>query len=134
MGDFPVPAANMIVAVVDDDEGMRRSICAILEIAGFPTRSYGSAEAFLADGDVGGHVCALIVDQNLGRTTGLDLIRVVAARAEYPAILLISAELTPQLARAALTAGATEAKHKPVSPSEVINFCTKAKQRSNAVR
>ncbi len=124
-----MPETETIVAIVDDDDGMRRSIRALLEVAGFATRCYESAEAFLADREAIDRSSVLIVDHNLGDISGLELIRIVASHPEHPAILLISAALTPQIADAAIAAGAAWASSKPVPPQDFITFVTSAPRR-----
>ena len=62
-----------IVIVVEDDEGMREAIESLLDVAGFATVAYGSAEALLAGGEVAGALC-VVSDLKLPAMSGLELV------------------------------------------------------------
>lgn len=62
-------SARQWVAVIDDDESLRRSIVRLLRSVSVDARGYGSAEEFLDRADGSEPVCA-VVDLYLG--TGLN--------------------------------------------------------------
>lgn len=78
------------VALVDDDPAVRGALAFWLEIEGFSVRSYGSADEFLAAGDLPAYGC-LVVDHHLPGMSGLDLVSHLSARhVRLPIILITS--------------------------------------------
>jgi FixJ family two-component response regulator len=63
---------NSYVAVVEDDESVRRSFARLLRTVGFQPVTYGSAEDFLSDGKQPSFDC-LILDVQLPGLSGLEL-------------------------------------------------------------
>jgi FixJ family two-component response regulator len=69
MQEPPPPAT---VAVVEDDEGVRRALARLLRITGYAVRTYSSAEEFLALGRAAAVDC-LVLDVYLGAMNGFEL-------------------------------------------------------------
>jgi FixJ family two-component response regulator len=61
-----------VVSVVDDDESFRAALQRLLKSAGFPVRSFASAEDFLKSGQQHNTGC-LITDIRMPGMSGLDL-------------------------------------------------------------
>jgi len=77
-----------VIAVVDDDPGILRSLENLLESADQAARVFASAEALLESGCLAEIDC-LISDIDMPVVDGLELLRVVrAARPELPVILI----------------------------------------------
>ena len=93
-----------IIAVVDDDAAVRNSLKFSLEIDGFAIRTYASAEELLGSGDLDNFQC-LVVDQDMPRMTGLELVTTLRAQGVKVPTLLISGRLTPAVTRQASVAG-----------------------------
>jgi hypothetical protein len=70
--------ATTYVAVVDDDQSVRRSFARLLRAAGIQPVTYGSAEAFLADLKRPKFDC-VVLDVQLGGMSGIELGEVLAA-------------------------------------------------------
>jgi FixJ family two-component response regulator len=66
------------VAVVDDDQSVRRSFSRLLRAAGMRAFPYGSAEAFLTDTGQPPFDC-LVLDVRLGGMSGIELAHCLAA-------------------------------------------------------
>jgi FixJ family two-component response regulator len=66
--------AAQVVAVVEDDEAMRRAIGRVLESEGLVAEAFPSAEAFLASGAEARGTC-LVLDVALPGMSGIDLYR-----------------------------------------------------------
>lgn len=81
---------NVNVAIVDDDASSCRAVSRLLRAAGISSAAYESAETFLASGSCG-EVDCLILDLQLGGMSGFELQRQLAARAEAPPIVFITA-------------------------------------------
>ena len=93
-----------IIAVVDDDAAVRNSLKFSLEIDGFTILTYASAEEFLSSGNLDNVQC-LVVDQDMPRMTGLELVTALRAQGVKVPTLLISGRLTPAVTRQASVAG-----------------------------
>ena len=69
---FEAPA--VVIAVVEDDEGMRQAMRRLLEAEGFATEVFASAEALLAAGAAERARC-LVLDLQLPGMSGVELDR-----------------------------------------------------------
>ena len=103
---------SRLVSIVDDDDLMRGALQGLLKEAGFTTRSFASAEEFLASGDLNQTMC-LIADIRMPGMSGLDLqTRLTADRIKIP-IIFITAHGDARLRMQAMRAGAVEFLSKP---------------------
>ena len=81
-------SSGLVVAVVDDDQSILRSLEYLLESADYPVRTFASGAALLQSGCLPNIDC-LISDIDMPGMDGFELLRVVhEARPELPAILL----------------------------------------------
>ena len=93
-----------IIAVIDDDTAVRNSLKFSLELDGFAVRPYADAAELLGSGNVTDLQC-LIVDQDMPRMTGLELIAMLRAQGVNVPALLVSGNFTPAVTRQASVAG-----------------------------
>src|SRR5215813_5304271 len=110
------PTARPLVAIVDDDDLFRRSIEPLVRSAGFRVATFGSAEDFLARGDLDGTACA-ILDMKLPGMNGLDLQQQLIARPTPMPILFVSAHDEAIMRTNAMRAGAVAFLKKPFDSS-----------------
>lgn len=96
--------SNPLVVVVEDDAAVRNSLRFSLEIDGFAVRTYAGAEELLRSRDLSTCQC-LIVDQDMPRMTGLDLVASLRNEGILIPVILITGHVTPALTRRALDAG-----------------------------
>jgi len=89
------------VAVVDDDEGVRRSLGRLLRAAGFQPVTYPSAEAFLADTKRPAFDC-LVLDIRLEGISGIVLGQRLASMGWTTPVVFITAYDGPELRERAL--------------------------------
>jgi FixJ family two-component response regulator len=101
-----------VVAIVDDDEAVRRALLCTMKAAGLTARAFASAEEYLASGEQDETGC-LIADIRMPGMSGLELqARLEADRRQIP-ILFISAHGDEEMRLRALRAGAVEFLAKP---------------------
>ena len=81
--------SHPIIAVVDDDAAVRNSLKFSLEIEGFAVRTYASGEELLGSRGLSDCQC-LIVDQDMPRMTGLELVAALREQGVKVPALLIS--------------------------------------------
>jgi FixJ family two-component response regulator len=84
----------LVVAVVDDDAGMRHSLESLLESAGYTVRLFPSATSLLQELDLATVDC-LVTDVVMPLMDGLELTRIVHQdRPELPVILITGGDLS----------------------------------------
>ncbi len=85
------PANSLVegwVAIVDDDESIRRSLVRVFRINGIAARTFASAEEFLSHNSAEEPAC-LVVDINLGGMSGFALEeRLVSSGRPLPIIFM----------------------------------------------
>lgn len=117
--------SSPVVHIVDDDPAMQLLLSAMLDAHGLDSRSYASAEAFLAADSRMTNGCVL-TDIRLPGLDGVDLIHRLTARDEAPPVLVITAYADVPLAVEAVRAGALDVLEKPVTPERLIAAITSA--------
>ena len=108
-----------LVAIVDDDDSVRITLQELLRSAGFASRGFDSAEAFLGSGHQQETAC-LITDIRMPGMSGLELqARLNAERCKIPTIF-ITAHGDEDMRFQALRAGAVEFLPKPFDDEVLI--------------
>jgi len=113
-----------IIAVIDDDEGIREALEGLLETFGFRVLPFASAEAFLAASAQGKARVApacLIVDMMMPGLTGLQLQAALNALGEHPPIIFLTSRLDEPTRLRALAGGAADFLCKPVNDEALIS-------------
>lgn len=110
--------AENMVYVLDDDKRIRESLYALLSSVGYAVSTFGDPDTFLAHEKPDVPSC-LILDQNLGKTTGLDLQQKLTDEAELPVIFLTGTR-DIRTAVKAMRNGASEILSKPVLEEELL--------------
>jgi FixJ family two-component response regulator len=107
------------VAVVDDDENLRRSFARLLRAAGMQPFTYASAEAFLAE-PVRPRFDCLVLDVHLPGMSGLQLHGKLNAEGYDSAVLFITAYDDSASRKEAYAMGCTGYFHKSDSGEQVL--------------
>ncbi len=108
-----------LIAIVDDDAGVRSAIASLVRSAGYDACTYESGEAFLAAAEIDRTDC-LIVDMNMPGMSGLDLqSRLREAGCPFP-VVVITARPTPQIRAEAERRGAVAFFAKPFGDDELL--------------
>jgi len=109
-----------LIAIVDDDDSLRKSLDNLLRSVGFRTQGFSSAEAFLSSQHVHDTAC-LILDVRMPGMNGLELQRQLGA-ANWPIpIIFITAHADDNARAQALAAGAVDFLYKPFHEEELLN-------------
>ena len=123
------------VYVIDDDEGVRRSLSLLMRSVHFDVKTYASARVFLAELDDAQSVleACIVVDVRMPDMTGLELQAELNARASLLPVIVMSAYADVPLAVRAMQAGAVTLLEKPVDEQKLIDSVTLALQRAGQV-
>ncbi|MCC4595491.1 response regulator [Xanthomonas campestris pv. phormiicola] len=109
------------IAIVDDDEGVRTSLCSLLRSLGYEIRSYGSAIDFLADQGRTDPAC-LIADMQMPRMSGEQLQAELLTRGRTFPMIFMTAFPAEATRNRVMARGARAFLDKPVD-GEVIACC-----------
>lgn len=113
-----VPAGPWI-AIIDDDESMRKALMALVRSAGFQGHDFSSAVAFLASGTVQSVAC-IVTDIQMPGMTGIELKeRLTASQLPVP-VIMITARHDSSLEEAAKASGAACFLRKPFEADTLI--------------
>jgi FixJ family two-component response regulator len=120
-----MPTIHGVVAIVEDDAAMRRSLERLLRASGYPTAAFSSAEAFLASATVG-EAAVIVLDVHLGGMSGIDLRRRLSA-AGLPAPVVFITAFDDDATRAeAIAAGCIDYLLKPFDASRLATALERA--------
>jgi FixJ family two-component response regulator len=111
--------ARSLIAVVDDDDSVRRSTRRLLESFGFRAAAFESAEGFLTFGQLQDTSC-LILDVRMPGMDGLELQTQLAAAGSGIPIIFITAYDDEESRRRALRAGAVAFLGKPFTDQQLL--------------
>jgi FixJ family two-component response regulator len=114
-----------IVAIVEDDPSVRKSLKRLLNAYGFTTEGYASAEAFLDAGAAGRTDC-LVLDINLSGMSGIELRQQLTASGSALPVIFITAVDCDELEKEAIRAGCLAYLRKPISAELLTEVITKA--------
>ena len=107
------------VLLVEDDDGVRRSLQLLLAGHGYRVRAFSAAAPAAAD--TGSHDAALLIsDYRLPDSNGLKLLTVLRARGWAGRAILVTAYPSDQLCRSAQAAGFSAVVEKPLRAQELI--------------
>jgi len=105
--------------VVDDDESMREAIDSLLDVAGFESTVYVSAEELLAADGIEDALC-VISDVKLPAMSGIGLLTVLRARGSRPPVIIITAHDGPGMREDVMRRGAAAYLAKPFPGSALL--------------
>jgi FixJ family two-component response regulator len=112
-------AGPPVIAIVDDDEGVRASLASLVRSLGYEARTYGSGIDFLQDSPDEDPAC-MIADIQMPRMTGDELhAELIAAGRSFPVIFMTAFPTEPVRQRV-MAAGAHCCLGKPTEGDEII--------------
>jgi two-component system response regulator FixJ len=123
--------AEPTIYVVDDDEGVRLGLSALLEVQGYAVKTLESGEALLACLPAAPAGCA-ILDVRMPGMSGLDVQRELQRRNLALPVVVITGHGDIPLAVAALKAGAVDFLEKPFDAPALLAAVEEGLRRSPA--
>jgi FixJ family two-component response regulator len=112
-------SAQRLVAIVDDDESVRESLPDPVRELGFASRTFASAEEFLASSCVAQTRC-LILDVAMPGMSGPELHRELTLRGYRIPVIFITAQTDESLRASLLEQGAVNCLRKPLSHTALV--------------
>jgi FixJ family two-component response regulator len=106
--------------VVDDDESVRESLPDLLREFGFATRTFSSANEFLASDCVGQTRC-LLLDVAMPGMTGPELQQELIRRRQAISVIFITATRDKTVRPRLLERGAVECLFKPFRDTDLLD-------------
>jgi len=113
-----VPTKSLI-AIIDDDEPFRTALVELLSSLGHDVRAFPSAEEFVAANAIGSYGC-VITDIHMPGMSGLDLKRLLTARACGVPVVMITARTEPELDAKVSSCGGLCLLRKPFEAKTLI--------------
>jgi FixJ family two-component response regulator len=122
-----------LVAIIDDEESVRRSLVRMLETKGFQSVAFQSAQDFL-DSAESKVVSCVVSDLRLPGVDGLGLQQVLQAKLPHLSMVFITGHGDISASVTAMKAGAVDFLEKPVQGAALIDAILRASQRSANLR
>ena len=113
------------VVVIDDDASVRRSLCAMLERAGYAVSLHESADAFLMN-PVVPKPAVVLLDMRMPGTTGVGLQMQLKNLAQSAPVVFVSGDSRPDEIIAAMKQGAVDFLLKPFSAQAMLDVIQRA--------
>jgi two-component system response regulator FixJ len=114
-----------LVAIVDDDEGMRDALSELLLVLDLACRTFDRAEALLAEYEPGRFDC-IITDVRMPGINGLDLLRRLRSFDAPTPVIIITSDTNPNACAQALKEGAHAFLTKPVEDHVLLGHLKSA--------
>lgn len=121
------------VCVVDDDEGVSRSLRALLESVGLDVKTFASPTEFLSDADPAQIGC-MVLDVRMPGMSGIDLHELLCSRGFDVPVVFITGHGDVRTAVRAVKAGAVDYIEKPFRDQELLDCIQKALAREDERR
>ena len=118
------------VIVIDDDASVRRSLCTMLERAGYEVSLYESADAFLIDPKVPSPA-VILLDMRMPGTTGVGLQSQLKTIARNVPVIFVSGDSRPEEIIAAMKQGAVHFLLKPFTAQAMMEVIQRSMRLSH---
>ena len=118
------------VIVIDDDASVRRSLCTMLERAGYLVSLYDSADAFLSN-PVVPLPAVILLDMRMPGTTGIGLQPQLKILATNVPVIFVSGDSRPEEIIAAMKQGAVDFLLKPFTAQAMLDVIQRAMRMSH---
>jgi FixJ family two-component response regulator len=121
------------IAIIDDDESVRRALRRFIDLLGFEAQTFETAEAFLASpflppgpaDETAEYFRCVILDLQLPGISGLELQKRLKLEGRHVPLVFITAHPNERARRQALKAGAIAFLHKPFEEQTFVDAINK---------
>jgi two-component system response regulator FixJ len=118
------------VIVIDDDASVRRSLCTMLERAGYAVSLYDSADAFLSN-PVVPMPSVILLDMRMPGTTGINLQLQLKTLAHNVPVIFVSGDSRPEEIIVAMKQGAVDFLLKPFTAQAMMDVIQRSMRISH---
>jgi two-component system response regulator FixJ len=118
------------IIVIDDDASVRRSLCTMLERAGYSVSLYDSADAFLSN-PVVPMPSVILLDMRMPGTTGISLQSQLKTLAQNVPVIFVSGDSRPEEIIVAMKQGAVDFLLKPFTAQAMMDVIQRAMRMSH---
>jgi FixJ family two-component response regulator len=122
-----------LVAVIDDEESVRRSLVRMLDTKGFRAVAFQSAQDFL-DSAESKIVSCVVSDLRMPGVDGLGFQRMLQAKLPHLSMVFITGHGDISASVTAMKAGAVDFLEKPAKGAALIDAIRRASERSSRLR
>ena len=120
---------RLVVAVVEDDDFLRKALGRLLAAGGFQSALFASAEAYI---DAAPAPACLVLDVRLPGMSGLDLLERLRATGTAPPVIIISADHDPSVRERAYENGCVAFFLKPVDGNVLISTIDRSSVKADS--
>jgi FixJ family two-component response regulator len=113
----PTPKSTLFV--IEDDEAVRTSLQALLEIVGYTVASFAAGEEFLECADMHRGICA-VLDVKLPGASGLEILKRLRDQGNAMPVVLVSGRTDQRMRACAERLGARALLEKPYEIDDLL--------------
>ena len=113
------------VAIVDDEEGIRKALRRLLRASGLDAHAYATGEEFLIAAAQKRPDC-LVLDLHMPGMSGLQVLRRLKATGALLPVVVITAHDEPETRKQCMSAGADAYLRKPLEDRLLLNAISAA--------
>jgi FixJ family two-component response regulator len=124
---------NRVIAIVDDDDSVRRAVRSLLASRNYRVKTYDSAEAFLLSSHRGDTGC-LVLDLHMCGMGGLDLLKAQQMEVQPVPTIVLTGHGGDRARDECLRAGAFAFLHKPFNARALCATVEAAMPRAQVAR
>jgi FixJ family two-component response regulator len=117
--------ARPVIAVVDDEEQMRKALCRLLTIHGYEVADYARSEDLLTDLPQRRLDC-LVLDLHMSGCNGFEVLRIFGERQVTLPVVVITGHDKPGTEALVRSLGASAYLLKPVDESTLVTAIQRA--------
>ena len=119
------------VAIVDDEEGIRKALSRLLRASGLEAESYANGQEFL-DAAAELRPDCVVLDLHMPGMSGLQVLRKLKAAGQRLSIVVITAHDEPETRERCIDAGACAYLRKPLEDRLLLNAISAAMRSHSA--